>query len=187
MKHDHNWKVPEFIYSSWKDISLEYLQLVFSQAEKFLVEIDKVGENITEKAFRILGFSVTTLTISLGYLLADSKTIAEGLGDMAVITASLSALPILLLIKPIWGYSTYTIGSEPKMLMNSEEALTKFKKSKTQVKNLLFSECVNYQERISYVLEVNTKRVLFVDLATVSLLLIPLILIGIWCFRSIPS
>ncbi|MEP2508476.1 MAG: hypothetical protein ABJH72_03930 [Reichenbachiella sp.] len=177
------WDYPEFVIDHWESVGYDLLLLVFQQAEKYLAETVKSGEGITEKAFKVLGFSITILTVSLGYVFV-SENQNELLQLSSVFAILLCILSIVFLIKPIWSYKTYVSGSSPSYLLRNEQLVTGFSESKDQARNLLLSECVEYQERINYNIRTNFSRSKFVHFAIISLILIPFTLILSWLFTG---
>lgn len=177
MRKEDKWTLPPHVKDNWDKIEYEMVLTIFQQAEKRLNGLVKASEGITVKALKVLGFAVTILTISLGYALTpDTDGKNEILTISSYFTSALGFFSVLFLIKPIWSYDFYTAGSSPKLVLRRKELITKFK-GKNQAKNLLISECCNYQERINYNLRSTLSRRRYVNIAIILLVATPLTLI----------
>ncbi|MCV9387325.1 hypothetical protein [Reichenbachiella ulvae] len=175
------WRFEKFVEENYKNLDIEFLKFSFDQAEKLLIELDRVSEQITDKAHKILGIAITILIICFGYIFSnESEEILTLAAKMSIL---LSLFSLILLIRPLWSYETHVIGSSPSKIMGVESLLKS--KPENQLKNLLYSECQQYQTRITFVSASNNKRHKNVNWAMIFLLLIPLTLIAsrlwFWC------
>jgi hypothetical protein len=157
------WMLPEYIYDNYPKVSTEYLRMVFDQAEKFLNETVRSGEGTTEKAHKILAISLTILTGSFVYLVGGDD-LTSSIALAAMLSIPICLVSISHLIIPLRGYETYVIGSSTAKLL-IQKCIEGFPTAEDQTKNLLLSECVNYQERIEYNEKLNRRRSKLVDLS----------------------
>jgi hypothetical protein len=166
-----------FFIENWSKVSLPFVKTAMEQSEKLLAESIKAGEGISEKAHKILAIDIAIITACLIYVFSDKTQpifVFSACNGMA-----LCFISILYLIKPIKTYDIYPCGSPPKLML-IEKFINGFSSPDSQVKNLLFNECIEYQKRITFNLEKNIKRTRAVDLAMFILLALPLTLFLGW-------
>ena len=173
------WKLPDYFISNFNEVKLDYLKFVFEQAEKKLVELVRAGEDITKKAYTILGIAVTVFTLSIGGIFGfkfDEPLVVTAL----IILSSMAFISIVLLVHPILSYATYIIGSDPSSLFK-EELVDNFTNDEDRIKNLFLNESVEYQKRIDYNRKINRQRTRYVDFS-MSVLVISPFISGLICW-----
>ena len=175
---------PDYFATNLSDVSLDFLQTVFAQAQSFLSEQLKSGEGITEKAHKVLGI---TLTIMTGCLLYSIEADAEK-NAIIYIAAILSCVTTLIatikLIPTIKAYHTHVVGSQPIDLLSVD--FVENVPAEQQTKRLLYSELANYQNRIIECERINLKRSKRVDFAIYLLASLPANVIIASLFAYVP-
>ena len=174
MKKHVGWKIPNTVEDNWQEINIEYLRFVFDQAEKRLSETVKTSDNISSKGYRIVGITVTLLTVISTYLLRQNlndqeEVIAERSALIAVVIVTVS---LFLSVRSIWRYNLEVPGSEPS------KTLLDFRVSdyegENQYKSYLLNEIVAYQDRMTHNFLLNKRRMSYVDYAILLLIALPI-------------
>ncbi len=166
-------ELPKYFTDNFNSISLDYLKFTFVQSEKFLIELVRTGENITKKAHAILAIAVTILTITLGAVFGF-KVEGQEIIIATIVLSAFSLIAIILLVKPLWSYNTYVIGTPPKSLLQ-EEFVSKFSDESNILKNLYLNEILDYQSRITFNECINRQRTKYVDISMFLLVGSPLL------------
>jgi hypothetical protein len=179
-KESEPWKVPDEVVNSFSNIDVKLLQFILSQAEKFLNEQIRSGEIITEKGHKVLALAVTIATACLVYINGDDKQVITYIAAWQGLFLSLIAGAMLLFT--VKKYHTYPLGSPPSYLL--VPSLTNLK-TEQQEKNILFSECEQYETRIRFNEQQNRSRVYWVDAALYCLAALPLTFLVAFAFAKI--
>ena len=167
------WTLPEYLNLKFNEIKLDYLKFSFEQAEKFLNELVRTGDNISKKAHAVLVIAISIFTLSLS---AWSSSVIKSpeLIVAAICLSSISFVVVVILIHPIWSYKTYVSGSDPSSLLK-QELVESFSDQDNVLKNLILTELVNYQYRIDHNDKINMHRIKYVDRAMFLLVAAPIL------------
>jgi hypothetical protein len=180
---DKRWKLPEYFNERFNRIGSDYLQFVFEQAEKKLIETVRTGEAITERTYRMTGITLFILTgLLINFLSSEDKLSEFYLATCLSIPLCLGSI-ILLLSKPLHGSLTHGSGSSPASLLKKE--LVEDFGDEDQRKRLLLRECIGYQEKIDHHKKLNRQRTANMNIAVYTLAFIPVTIIIATVFVNI--
>lgn len=161
------WQIPKGFFQHWSTVEVAYLELVLSQAEKFVGELVKAGEQISERGYRILTIDLSVIGGIFIYLVSGQQSPPFAATTIVALLTTITS--ICFLIAPLWFYNTMVVGSPPKKLIVSDFLISS-KVDQNQYKSLLISECYNYQERIELNIKLNESRVGQIKVATLFLI-----------------
>ena len=180
MQTNSKWEIPKEFYSKWDTVEPNYLSLVLTQSEKFLSELVRAGEQISEKGYKILTINLSVIGGIFLYFITGKQSPEI---TVSTILAGLSSVASIgFLVKPLWFYNTMVIGSSPNKLLR-KEYLRDVKTKESQFKSLTISECYNYQERIDLNNKINNSRAHQINISTLFLIggIGISIIGGFWC------
>lgn len=164
------WELPKYFYDNFEKVGIEYIKVVLDQANKKLAEAVKIGEQTTDKGFKLLTITLTLLTALLIYAV-NPKDGQEVYHLAAILSIVLCTLSVSFLTFGVMSYDTYVVGSSPKDLLR-ENNVRDFDHPTSAI-NLILSESVNAQERIEHNLRINRKRSRYINYAIYLLVMIP--------------
>lgn len=165
-----DWLPPKFFSENLDKVGIGVLKDMFSQAEKRLIQTIDTANTVTSKAYKILPITLSLLVLSTGYIFSK-----EGRDMTLFLTASysmiFSSISLIYLVHAIWSYEFHVVGSSPKMTF--DEVFVKDLEELDQQKYFLMNEAKEYQSRIEFNQEINSKRQKNVKWAIILLSVIP--------------
>lgn len=166
----------------WELAPLELYKFVLTESDKAVTDVLSNAEAITNRAYIILGFLVTGISVSAGYVIR----MQEANSDMNFMQfcALLFLLPLfrclVFILQIIRGRVSYRNGTEPKELMTSQyfEAAN-LDDEKSEKEKLLHRYVIEQnQEKITRTVSSNVKRIALFEDAVLYLLFTLLLFIA---------
>ena len=156
------------------DHSIEHLKFVFSQAEKRLDDSHKTFEATTTKTVTLITLIVAILSTLSAYFFVNNDF--EGSFSPKLFTVLIlcfySFAILVYIIKNILPHDYQPSGSSPSLLLT--ERPTELSEE-LHLKDIYYSELVNYDNRISHNFNINNPRLKRIKKSIISLTLLPLI------------
>jgi hypothetical protein len=130
-----------------KPASIDDLKFVFSQVEKRVKETADEGDRINSKSLTIIGICLTVMTGLIGYIVSNYKNDPIPLTGTAIY-GIFSLFNICTLLKQnIYPIQYISVGSYPSDLL-TDEIFEDLEENETPEYRMIYSEILEYQERV---------------------------------------
>ncbi len=165
------------------------LQFIFAQSEKALDDSIKNFDSTTNKSINVVAVIVALLSTLIGYFSINFSI--RGTFDI-ILSATFIIIvylfyPAFLISKNILSTGYYTIGSNPETLISNSIFSNENINSKVESTTMILSEIISYNKRINTNIEINSKRIVYLDRTVKALLYLPAIGIITYAFLVLIS
>ena len=155
--------------NDWSKLSKDSAQLYINQAESRLSATENTSVVLTNSNDRLLGIATSIISVSLGYLFTGDQPYLRTVSFFSLVICIIASF---FLLQNLRKFHLYTLGEEPKFILNSSFIDNDFTESE-QYLNLVFQIMETIQYKIDQNHLTNSVRQSKLGIAKIILLIIP--------------